>query len=377
MEVKKKNFLENLRLKTKLPNLKKPRNKPLSKQGRRLAHRRSISVPDLRLVPGEAPSSGHALVSAASDAVFFAISSGHSDTDSVASNSITDGPFFTDKMTDSASVTGLRVPTDYTPAALNRISAPAEMLYERTGYVINSGLEDKVPPEGLYAQVDKKGKANIPKFTFDPIPAPRSVITSSPRPDLVDRESLQGEDSLADRVCTSAVSAALLRASSLGEQMHPNVEKRPTSFEQRKAASDKGTPPRAKKAPANRTSLIIDTMGTPLESADGTSLDSACGSPSEEPVNMPWTTDSEELEREPTSPLLMRQFTIDDDLLQEAQCEENLEDIGEVSVCTGIYNHKDSQAILFLIIVCMHCRLWYLKVADVKEVTNSSIPVLM
>lgn len=357
MEVKKKNFLENLRLKTKLPNLRKPRNKPLSKQGRRLAHRRSISVPDLRFVPGEAHSSGHGLVSAASDAVFFNMSSGHSDTDSVASSSINDGAYFTDKMTDSASVTGLRVPTDYTPAALNRMNAPAEMLYERTGNVINSGLEDKVPLEGLYAQVDKKAKANIPKFTFDPIPAPRSVTTSSPRPDLVDGESLHGEDSPADRVRSSAVSAALLRASSLGEQMYPNTEKRPTSFEQRKAASDKGTPPRTKKAPANRTPLIIDTLGTPLESADRTSLDSACGSPSEEQVNMPWTTDSEELDQEPTSPLLMRQFTTDDALLQEAQCEETLEDIGEVSICTGIYNHEDSQTILFLIVVCMYSRL--------------------
>ncbi|KAL3061588.1 hypothetical protein OYC64_009700 [Pagothenia borchgrevinki] len=53
MEVKKKNFLGNLRLKTKLVNLKKPGRKKLAQQGRKLAHRRSISVPDLRFVPDE------------------------------------------------------------------------------------------------------------------------------------------------------------------------------------------------------------------------------------------------------------------------------------------------------------------------------------
>ncbi|XP_073328262.1 multiple C2 and transmembrane domain-containing protein 2 [Pagrus major] len=332
MEVKKKNFLENLRLKTKLPNLKKARNKPLRKQGRGLAHRRSISVPDLRFVPDEAHSSGHALVSAASDAIFFGSSPGHSDTDSVASNSVIDGPLCTDKLTDSVSVTGLRVPTAYKPAVLNRVSAPAEMFYERTGNVINSGLEDKVnlTQEGLYAQVDKKAKANVPKFTFAPVPAPRSISTSAlgllPRPDLVDRESLYGEDSPADRFRSSAVSAALFRASSLGEQMNPYTEKRPTSFEQRKSASEKGTPPSTKKPPA----LRLDTLGTPLESADGTSLDSACGSPTEERVNMPWTTDSEEIERENSSPLLMKQLTMDDALLQEAQCDDTLEDIAEM-----------------------------------------------
>ncbi|CAG5958056.1 unnamed protein product [Menidia menidia] len=44
METKKMNILENLRLKTKLPNMKKPRKKPLAKQGRNLAHRRNAPL---------------------------------------------------------------------------------------------------------------------------------------------------------------------------------------------------------------------------------------------------------------------------------------------------------------------------------------------
>ncbi|KAM9351988.1 LOW QUALITY PROTEIN: multiple C2 and transmembrane domain-containing protein 2 [Symphorus nematophorus] len=337
MEVKKKTFFENLRLKTKMPNLKKPRKKPLDKQGRNLAHRRSISVPDLRFVPGEGLSTESALVSAASDAIFFGISPGLSDTDSVASGVVSDGPPFTDKQSDSVSETGLKVPMDHTAAALNRKSAPVEtpMTYEVIEDRMNPGSKNKVnlSREGLYAQVDKKAKVSIPKFAFDPVPAPRSVFTNalSPRPDLADRESLYGEDPPADRMSSSAVSAVLARASSLGEQVYPYTEKKTISFELRRPSSEKGTPPAIKKAPADRAFLVLDTLGTPLESADGTSLDSACGTPSEEQVNLPWTTDSEELEQEPCSPLFMRDFSMDEGLLQDLQSEEALEDIAEMS----------------------------------------------
>lgn len=346
MDVKKKTFLENLRQKTKLVNLKKQKKKPLEKQGRRLAHRRSISVPDLRFVPGEAFSTENALMSVASEAIFFGVSPGVSDTDSVASGCIADGPLFSDKLSDSVSYQ-----TDQATPALNRMSTPAESLlsYEEIEEMINSGeqrvSESKVnlAPEGLYARVDKKAKGNVPKFTFEPVPAPRSVFTNppvlSPRPDLEERESLYGGDPPADppRVHSGSVSAVLARASSLGDQVNIYTEKRTPTFEQKRPSSEKGTPPIIKKAPADRVSLILDTSGIPSESADGISLDSACGTPIDERVSMPWTTDSEELDREPCSPLLMRDFSSEEVLQDVVQSEEALE---EVSIITNVLKYK-------------------------------------
>ncbi|KAM3609519.1 uncharacterized protein V6R79_016270 [Siganus canaliculatus] len=331
MEVKKKTFLENLRLKTK--NLKKPRKKqPFEKQGGRLAHRRSISVPDLRLVPGEACSpAGSALDSSASEAVFFTNSPGVSDTDSIASGSITEGLVFADKLNDSAPDGGLRGPTDQSTAALNRMSAPAEtfVLYEEVDKMMDSPVEKMTPMwEGLYAQVDKKAKANVSKFNFDPVPAPRSVFTNmlplSPTPELAERENLSGEEH-------TAVYAAMVRASSFGEQMNFYPERRTAIYEQGRSSSEKGTPPVNKKALVDRSPLFIDTLGTPQESADGTSLDSRCGTPSEERVILPWTTDSEELDREPSTPFLMREFSTEEALLEVAQSADAMEDIAEIS----------------------------------------------
>lgn len=362
MEVKKKTFLENLRQKTKLVNLKRPGKKALAKQGRQLAHRRSISVPDLRFVPGEAFSTERALVSTASEGIFFGISPGVSDTDSIASGSIPDGPLFMDKLNDSVPETRLKVPTDHTAAALNRMSAPVERLtlYEEIDDMINSGSEKKVSREGEYAQVDKRAKRHVAKFTFDPVPAPRSIFANalavSPRPDLVERESLSGEDAPADRAFSDTIVAALARASSLGEQANPYIEKKTISFEHRKSSSEKGTPPAVRgKAPADRMSLMLDTPSTPLESGDGTSLDSACGTPNEERVNMPWTTDLEELDREHFSPLFMKEFSMEEALLEEAASEEALEDIAEVS----LINYMHNQRILFSFEVCIYCS--YLK----------------
>ncbi|XP_008290192.1 multiple C2 and transmembrane domain-containing protein 2-like isoform X2 [Stegastes partitus] len=336
MEIKKKNILENLRLKTKLPNLKKPRRKELAKQGRNLAHRRSISVPDLTFVPGGAYSTDSALLSTASDAIFFGISPGLSDTDSVASGSIGDGPLFADKLYDAVPETPLRVrQMDHSAAALNRISAPVT-LYDQMSYITGSDNKLSSTQEGLYAQVEKRTKANVPKFSFDPVPAPRHIFTNvqapSPRPDLGERVSLSGEESQTDRVHSESVAAALARAHSLGEQMTPSTQRKAISVEQRKSSSEKGTPPAIRaNAPADRMSLLLDTLATPLESTDGTSLDSACGTPSEEHVNLHWTTDSEELDREPCSPLLMREFSMDECLLDETQAEEALDEIAEMS----------------------------------------------
>ncbi|XP_067445802.1 multiple C2 and transmembrane domain-containing protein 2 isoform X1 [Thunnus thynnus] len=343
MDVKKKNFLDNFRVKK---FAKKPGKKGLGKQGGRLAHRRSISVPDLRFVPGEGLFTDNALYSTssdatASDAIYFGISPGLSDTDSVASVSVIDGPLFADKLTDSVSETRLRVSSDNRATGFNR-STPVETstLYEEIDDTIKSGSETNVnlTGEALYAQVNKRAKGNVPKFSFDPSPAPRSVYFNaqvlSPRPDLVERESLSGEigcileDTPVDRAPPGTIASALARTTSLGDQVNTYTEKKTASFEQRKVSSEKGTPPSIREnAPADRMSQGIDTLGTPLESADGISLDSACGTPIEERVSMPWT-DSEELEREPFPPL--KEFYIEEALL-EGQPEEALEDIAETS----------------------------------------------
>ncbi|KAM7002987.1 multiple C2 and transmembrane domain-containing protein 2 [Tautogolabrus adspersus] len=326
MDVKKKTFLENLRLKTKLANLKKPGKKALAKQGRRLAHRRSISVPDLRFVPGESCSTDSALGSTASDANFFGISPVVSDNDSVASGFTADGPIF---MNDFTPVTRHKVLRDPTVAAFNRASAPVESLalYEELRERINVSSESKVPTDSVDAQPDKKAKGNASKFNLDPIPAPRFVFTNtnvlSTRQDKVERESHSAEDSSADRVLSGSLVAAIARASSLGERESPYTEKRTISFEPRRP--EKGTPPTIRgKSAAEKLSLVFD----PLESIDGTSLDSACGSPNEEPVTMSWTRDwTEELEQEPFSPRFVKQFTMEEAMLEDAQSEDPVEEI--------------------------------------------------
>lgn len=330
MDVKKKNFLENLRQKV---NLKKPRRKPLKEQSRLLAHRRSISVPNLLLLQGEGFADSP-LTSTASEAVFRGISPGLSDSDSIASSSIADE---INKGSDCV----LRAPTDHVIGASNknRASAPGETFkfYDEED-MTNSVLENKGlwNYDGLYAQVDKRPKSSVPVFSFDPVPAPRSVFNypqvSSPRPDLA--ESLDSEYTSIETVVSAPLSAALARASSLGDQVNPHVEKRAVSFEQRKTSSEKGTPPTEKKAPGDRTSLMLDIAGIPTESSDAASVDLPCGTPSEDPVSVPWTTDSEELDQEPFSPLYMREFSMEEVLPEEAPSEEALEDMVEVSPIT-------------------------------------------
>ncbi|XP_034735216.1 multiple C2 and transmembrane domain-containing protein 2 isoform X3 [Etheostoma cragini] len=292
MDVKKKNFLENLRLKTKLVNLKKPGKKAFGKRGKKLAYRRSISVPDLRFVPAETVSTDNVVVSTPSDAFSLSNSRGESDTDSVASCSVVDGALFPESR--------LKVPIDRTAVALNRISSTVgtQNLHEEN------------------EQAHEKAMGNATEFTFDPILKPRSVFTNAPptSPDIVGRENLSGEDTPLAIVPT--VAAVLARASSMGEQMKPYTEKRITAFEHRESSPDKGTPPPTR----------ANGQGTSLESADGTSSPPSCGSPSEEQVNMPWTTDSEDLDRE-----LCSLGLTEDALLEEAQPGEELEETTEVS----------------------------------------------
>ncbi|XP_029991821.1 multiple C2 and transmembrane domain-containing protein 2 isoform X3 [Sphaeramia orbicularis] len=333
MDSKKKNFLENL--KTKFG--KKTGKKTPLQQGRRLAHRRSISVPDLRLVPGVSfPET--ALETVTSDAIFFGVSPGTSDTDSIASNSVTDGPLFADKLTDPVQEQKLRVPQDNATWALNRMSAPSETMshYEEISDMMSSASDSKLnlmTRETIYAQVDKKAKGSEQKFSFDPVPAPRSVFTNSqvlsPRPPIPERdmsfERIRSipEETVSQRQHSGSVTAALARAQSFGDQVCQNTEKKSVSFEQRKPSSEKGALSTVRENVPHP--LVLDPQGATLENTDGTSLDSVCGTPSEEQLNLPWTTDSEELEREPFSPLVRREFDMEEAILQGVQNEYNEE----------------------------------------------------
>lgn len=315
MENKKKNLAERFRLKPKFPNLKKPAKKPLAKQGRNLATRRSISVPDLTMVPGEASTEDASLSSAA-----FGISPGLSDTDSIASSE------FADKLSDPIPEIRTRfLQPDHSNPALNRLSTPPGTLgiYEEMD---DFGLENKTNPvvDELYAKIDKKGKGALSKFPFEPAPTGKKMSNSGqdpiPRPDLPERSEEVSEKGSRE----SLAAAALFRAQSMGEQINPYREKQNSSVEPKKTSSEKGTPP-TKRQNARIDRLMLDSMGRPLESGDGNSLNSACGTPSEEKANMPWMRDVEEQDREPSSPLPMNEF-IDENLLDETPADEEDEE---------------------------------------------------
>lgn len=313
MENKKKNLAERFRLKPKFPNLKKPAKKPLAKQGRNLATRRSISVPDLTMVPGEASTEDASLSPAA-----FGISPGLSDTDSIASSE------FADKLSDPEIRTRFLQP-DHSNPALNRLSTPPGTLgiYEEMD---DFGLENKTNPvvDELYAKIDKKGKGALSKFPFEPAPTGKKMSNSGqdpiPRPDLPERSEEVSEKGSRE----SLAAAALFRAQSMGEQINPYREKQNSSVEPKKTSSEKGTPP-TKRQNARIDRLMLDSMGRPLESGDGNSLNSACGTPSEEKANMPWMRDVEEQDRVPSSPLPINEF-IDENLLDETPADEEDEE---------------------------------------------------
>ena len=336
MEVKKKNFLENLRL--KFPNLKKPGKKLLVK--RKLVNRRSISVPDLRLVPGETPQS--ALPSIESDNIDFGISPRMSDSDSVASGSVTDGPIFRmDRLYESFQEVTPRVHTVHAAAAMNRVSAPADILalYEETECMMNFEKMGNLPEDALYARVNKESKGSGQKLTVDPVPAPRFIFNNAqlypPRPDRIERESVSGEDTSGERLLPGSLAAALPRAHSMGEQSTPYTERWAKPIVQRKAVSESRTPPVTKRtALPHSMSVTLDTLSARLESADGISLDSASGTPSE--VSGPWATDSEEQDRELCFPNLTRRVSTEEALREETRDEEALEEIGEVSFITCV-----------------------------------------
>lgn len=325
MDTKKKNLLDNLRLKSKLPNLKKPRKKPLAKQGRNLAHRRSISVPDLTFVPGGAFSSDSASMSTTSDAIYFGISPGLSDTDSIASGSTTDGPIFMDKLNDSFSEITYRVPQLNQPAAaLNRFSVPVESLtsYDEANNMTNPAADSKMnnPPEGQYASVDKRGRRNA--FIFEPLPAPRSILNTSSISEQVERVDLFGEEPPPERSASSTGLPRLMRANSQGDESNPNTEKRGFLFEQSRPSFEKLTPPAVRAFPDRMSQL-----DAPLESGDGTSLDSTCGTSSKEQANVFFPTEYERFLQERCNPSLMREFSMEEGLLELPQADESLDEV--------------------------------------------------
>ncbi|KAM8891283.1 multiple C2 and transmembrane domain-containing protein 2 isoform 2-T3 [Spinachia spinachia] len=326
MDVKKKNFLENFRLKTNFLNLKKPRKKALAQKKRNLANRRSISVPDLRFEPVDSlPLDGGTPGPFPSDGVSFGHAAGQSDSDSVASGSIADGAAFTNRLNDPIPYNRLKVLSSHSDAALNRSSAPVgSRCYEEIDAMMSLRTQ-KTETEDLHAQGDKKTKP--PRFIFDPIP--RSVLPKalSPRPDIADRRSLSGEDAPGDRVGSGAIDAILARTSSMGDQIKPYTEKRTLSFQYTKSFSEKGTPSATRvKAPGASRPPVPEALGSPAENADGNSFGSDCGSATEERVNMYWNTDSDG--RDVCSAFLMRDFMSEAALQEQA---EALEETAEMS----------------------------------------------
>lgn len=296
---KKKNLLGNLRFKGKFPNLKKLGKKAPPKQGKKLAYRRSISVPDLHLPTTESDSS---------DAIYFGVYPGQSDTDSVASSTVTDGPIFMDKPLDAVQEVRLRVPKG-----------------NEMGELVGTASESEEP---LFAQNEKcQNKGNVRRYTFDPILAPivvnNNLQSQSPTPIFERQLSCDriqnSEDLFSTRELPGTVAAAIARAHSMGEQAR-DMEKKSVQFEQKESPSERGTPLALKRK--SPKPLVLDTLGTHVESADQTSLDSPCD---EEQVNMAWNTDSEEQERE------ISEFCMDEDMLLGAQHEDALEDLPEVS----------------------------------------------
>uniref|UniRef100_A0A8C7ZLV2 Multiple C2 domains, transmembrane 2a n=1 Tax=Oryzias sinensis TaxID=183150 RepID=A0A8C7ZLV2_9TELE len=308
MEGNKLTFFEKLRLKTKLPNTKKPRKKPLAKQGRNMLNRRSMSVPDLTLVPGLALATESSLTSKASDAISFSISSGQSDTDSVASWSNTDGPLNTDKINEPVPEITFRTHPNPSAAALKKLSAPVEVFsYEEPKITTNSDLDNKMAliPENLYTQVNKKRNVPLP---LDSSVLPRNTSGTLAQSDLSEGLSLSGET---EKELSDNVASALPRVSSQGKEMTPFLDKSTPLFEPKKFTFQLTPPVKRKNASAERLALQI-----PLGSGDGNSVDSPCTSPTEERTSISWAKEIEVLMGDTSNPLLMSQTSMEDSMLE-------------------------------------------------------------
>ncbi|MEQ2289593.1 hypothetical protein AMECASPLE_034713, partial [Ameca splendens] len=297
MEGRKK-FLDNFRLKAKVPNIKKPRKKLLAKQPRNLATRRSISVPDLTLTPGEADSAESEVLATPSGAIYFGISPDPSELDSVASSSKNEGPPFADEPTDSLSLLS---------------ALPAEdAIYMKN---LSPHSKRNVHIEDISAQEDKKPKENVQKFIFEPIKEPDINQAEKDRP--FDEEP-QTRGKMSD-----TIAAILDRASSMGNERRPHVEKRTVMFETKMPMFEKLTLQTSRPNSAERLSL----QDTQFDGTDAVSLYSACGTPSEEQVNMLWATTREEEDIEQVySFSLLREMSMDVGLLDLENQDESLEE---------------------------------------------------
>ncbi|XP_007545806.1 multiple C2 and transmembrane domain-containing protein 2 isoform X1 [Poecilia formosa] len=313
MEGKKK-FLENFRLKTKLPNIKKPRKKLLAKQPRNLAIRRSISVPDLTSLQVEASSGETDALGTPSEVINFGTSPGQSDTDSVASGSVSEGPLFAEKLSHSVSDIQYRIHNINLPSA-NRLSAPPA--YEDEVYLKTSSPESKrnVRIEGFSPQEHRKPKKNMQKFTFEPIKEPES--------NQAEKESVPEEEPYTRRRMSDAVAAILNRANSMGEEKRLHTEKKTVMFDTKKPTSEKLTIQTSR--PNSSTDRL--SLEAQFDNADAFSLYSACVTPSEDQVNMLWpsTWDEEDLEQVSSSSL-HREMSMDDSLLDLENPDESLEE---------------------------------------------------
>lgn len=333
MEPKKKKFLDNLRFKPRLLNLKKQRkNKPLAKQPRTLANRRSVSVPDLTFIPGEADSPLSPFQSTACDAVDF-LSYGQSDTDSVASSSISDGSFFQNKLGDPFTEILYRVPQKNNSAAqVNRVSGLVENFYEDVSDVRNSSSENKLTfiEEGLYTQVDKNGNKNAPKCTFEPA----TKTGDESQPDRRDRLSMS-DIPPASRRYSESVNAYLNRAHSMGNEKRPLDKKTPLT-EPKSTLLDKGPIQTVSKDFSEEMMSLLDN---PDEVADVLSSSSAMDTPMEEQTCTKWIfeDDEEELEQE-SSYSLMGDYGMDEGL----ELEESLE---EVSLAVDLTSYQLSNGL--------------------------------
>lgn len=310
----KKTFLENLRIKTKRPNIKKPRKKPIAKHSRNLAIRRSISVPDLTIFPGEAVSTESGALADPSDSVDFCDSPDLSDTDSLASSSVIEGPLFAD--TDLLSEVQHSIyPQNVPVSTSNRLSLPPA--YEDMIFMKTSSPEGKRKAliEGISPLENKKSTENVRKFTFEPVKEPDS--------DQMERKSLPEE---APQTCrmSDTVASCLTRASSMGDEKRPHVEKKTVMFNTKKPLVEKLA---LQTSRPNSSAERLSLLDAQFDNADASSLYSPVVTPSEEQVTMPWSTNWEEEDLEPgSSSSLLREISMDEGLLDFENPDESLEE---------------------------------------------------
>ncbi|XP_072291133.1 multiple C2 and transmembrane domain-containing protein 2 [Eucyclogobius newberryi] len=286
-EKKKKNVLENWRIKTKFPNLKKLGKKNPPKPAKKLMYRRSISVPDLHMIKSHLSEDINS-----AEGQICGISPVPSDSGSNSSSTANDGPIYMETVHE----VHFRNPTNSKLLSSNRISAPVMAHYEDISQLhnlpTNSSLSDEV-----------QTKANLQRFTFDlPVPTPRTVYHRdvqgrSPRPFIERHQSSSRLQEMENAEEQRTLAAVIARASSMGEQVRDKIEKKSLSAVKKKCQSV----------------LVLDGLGTPMESTDGISLDSACETPSDERAPCT-TTDSEEQEKEMFGALEMSEFCLDEEM---------------------------------------------------------------